>query len=293
MQVYYRDQPSVTGYQYVALRAPNDAWNGFYEDSVLPLFVNLVRQMLLFGDVDPDRVHLMGYSHGGYGAFFVGPKLADRFASVHASAAAPTDGTISPVTLRHTRFTFMIGEKDAAYGRLPRCRAFDEAVRKVQEKNPGEYPVALEYKEGFGHGGLPDRDKILAMDPFVRPAAPRRVTWELTDPVVGQFFWLAVEKPGKDQALDAAVEGNTVRVTTRTVGEFALGLDGRLVDPGRPVRIVVDGREVEVQAAPSLRTLCESLQERGDPALAYTCRVRLNGKGSAPWSGSGAGAPLQ
>ena len=87
MQRYYRDQPSVSGYLYLALRAPNDSWNGFYADYVPPLVVALIRQFLLFGDVDPDKVFLMGYSHGGYGAFFIGPKIPDRFAAVHASAA--------------------------------------------------------------------------------------------------------------------------------------------------------------------------------------------------------------
>ena len=55
MQIYYRDQPAVTGYQYLALRAPNDTWNGFYADYVPPLVVNLIRQFLLFGDVDPNK----------------------------------------------------------------------------------------------------------------------------------------------------------------------------------------------------------------------------------------------
>ncbi|MGH7222352.1 MAG: transglutaminase domain-containing protein, partial [Gemmataceae bacterium] len=107
MQRYYRDQPSVTGYQYLALRAPNDVWNGFYDDYVPPLVINLIRQFLLFGDIDSDKVYLIGYSHGGYGAFFIGPKIPDRFAAIHSSAAAPTDGTISPRSLRNTRFTFM------------------------------------------------------------------------------------------------------------------------------------------------------------------------------------------
>src|SRR5262249_50689164 len=109
MQKYYKDQDSVEGYQYLALRAPNDVWNGFYDNYVPPLIINLIRQFLLFGDVDADKVFLMGYSHGGYGAFFIGPKIPDRFAAVHCSAAAPTDGTISARNLRNTRFTFMIG----------------------------------------------------------------------------------------------------------------------------------------------------------------------------------------
>ena len=142
MQRYYKDHPEVTGYKYLALRAPNDTWNGFYDDYVPPLVINLIRQFALFGDVDPDQVFLIGYSHGGYGAFFIGPKIPDRFAAVHGSAAAPTDGTISPLNLRNTRFTFMVGEQDTAYGRRERCEKFDKEIEKLKEDNKGELPGA-------------------------------------------------------------------------------------------------------------------------------------------------------
>jgi hypothetical protein len=276
MQRYYRDQPSVTGYQYLALRAPNDVWNGFYDDYVPPLVINLDRQFLLFGDVNPDKVYLMGYSHGGYGAFFIGPKTPDRFAAVHASAAAPTDGTISPGTLRNTRFTFMVGEKDNAYGRRERCEKFNEAVKKLKEENKGDYPVEFELKAGFGHGGLPDRDKIKEMYPFNRNPVPRRLTWELTDPLLTHFYWLAVPQPGKGQRLDAAIDDAGVHVTTRGVKQFELALDSRLVPWGTPLRITVDGKEQTLTARPSFRTLCQTLAERGDPRLAFCWRVRLS-----------------
>jgi transglutaminase-like putative cysteine protease/predicted esterase len=277
MQRYYRDQPEAGGYQYVALRAPNDTWNGFYDDYVPPLVVNLIRQFLLFGDVDPDKVFLLGYSHGGYGAFFIGPKVPDRFAAVHSSAAAPTDGAISPKTLRHTRFTYMVGEQDNAYGRRQRCEAFNEAVQKLKERDREDYPVELELKKGYGHGGLPDRDKVREMYPFTRDPVPRHVTWELTDSVIDHFFWLAVSEPGKDEGLDVTLRDNEARITTRNVGRFDLDLDGRLVDFDRPLRVTVDGKEEVVKVAPRLLTLCQSLLERGDPELAFTCRVPLRG----------------
>jgi transglutaminase-like putative cysteine protease/predicted esterase len=275
MKIYYKDQPSVEGYQYLALRAPNNVWNGFYDDYVPPLIVNLIRQILLFGDVDPDKVFIMGYSHGGYGAFFIGPKIPDRFAAVHASAAAPTDGTISPKNLRSTRFTFMIGEKDNAYGRRERCEKFNKEVEQIKQANPGDYPVEMEFKEGYGHGGLPDRDKIKAMYPYTRNPVPRHVTWELTDSHIKQMFWLTVPHPAKGQGIDAKIAGNTTTITTHGVKEFDLGLDGRLVDFAKPLRVVLDGKTREVAIRPSFRTLCESLRERGDPEMAYTCRVRL------------------
>jgi hypothetical protein len=43
MQRYYRDHPEAGGYLYLALRAPNDTWNGFYDNYVYPLIDNLIR----------------------------------------------------------------------------------------------------------------------------------------------------------------------------------------------------------------------------------------------------------
>jgi predicted esterase len=272
MQIYYRDQASVTGYQYLALRAPNDAWNGFYADHITPLVVNLVRQFLLLGDVDPDKVFLMGYSHGGYGAFFIGPKVPDRFAAVHASAAAQTDGAVSPRTLRNTPFTFMVGEHDTTFGRRWRCEAFDREVCKLREGDPEGYPVKLQLVNGHGHVGLPDRDKIKDLYVHTRKPVPRRLVWDLTDSVVAHFFWLAVPLPRRGSVV-ATVEDNTVKLTTRNVEQVDLHLDSRLVRFNRPLRLVRDGKTQTVTVRASLLTLCRALLERGDPVLAWTCTV--------------------
>jgi predicted esterase len=276
MQEHYKDQPSATGYQYLALRAPNDTWNGFYDGYVPPLVISLIRQFVLFGDVNTDKVFLMGYSHGGYGAFYIGPKIPDRFAAIHSSAAAPSDGAISPKTLRNTRFTFMIGEMDTAYGRAARCQVFDEAIQKLKDRNKGDYPVTLEFMKGRGHTNLPDHDKIKDMAPHTRNPVPRRLTWELTDSVIRHFFWLSVSEAGSDRGIDAAIKGNAIEISTRNIKHFALELDSRLIALDQPLRISVDGKIQELKPVPQLLTLCRSLLERGDPALAFTCRIPLN-----------------
>lgn len=275
MQSYYHDQDSVSGYLYVAVRAPNDTWNGFYDNYVYPLVANLIDQFLLFADVDPDKVFIMGYSHGGYGAFAIGPKMPDRFAAIHASAAAPTDGETSAKTLRNTVFTYMIGEKDLAYGRLPRCQAFDKQIRELRGDRQDIYPVTMELIAGNGHTGLPDRDKIKSMYPAVRNPVPRELTWELTDPVIRDFFWLAVPQPGKQQEIDATCRNNRVTVTTKGIAAASVLLDGRLVDWRKLVVFEVNGRVESMRLGPSLRTLCETLSERGDPGLAFACKVKL------------------
>ena len=275
MQTYYHDHPEVGGYLYLALRAPNDTWNGFYDTYVYPLIANLIRQFLLFGDVDANKVFIMGYSHGGYGAFAIGPKTPDRFAAVHVSAAAPTDGETSARTLRNTPFTVMVGEKDLAYGRYERDQKFAATIRQLRGNRTDIYPVTVEIIAGNGHTGLPDRDKIKAMYPAVRNPVPAELDWELTDEVVRDFFWLHVPAPTKNQEIIAACHKNSLEISTKQVASFEVLLDSRLADLSRPMKVELNGKTSKHRLQPSVRTLCETLVETGDPNLAFAARLTL------------------
>lgn len=278
MQKYYRDQAGAGGYLYLALRAPNDTWNGFYDDAIGPLIETLVRQLLVNEDVDPDRVCILGYSHGGYGAFVIGTKVPHRFAAVHSSAAAPTDGETAGRNLRNTVFTYMVGINDRAYGRFDRCVAFDRLVRELRGERTDIYPVTFEPREGFGHTGLPDRDKILSLSGARRNAAPREISWDLTDSSLRSFFWLEVTHPGEGQSLDAVARENRIEVSTRGVGDYEVLLDERLVDFSRPITLAADGVVTTHTVRPSLSVLCSSLLERGDPRLSFTVSLKGSGR---------------
>jgi hypothetical protein len=67
--------------------------------------------------------------------------------------------------------------------------------------------------------------------------------------------------------------GNKAEITTTKIDEFALELDAQLVRYDQPLTIVHNGKSSEVKLQPSLRVLCETLVERGDPRLARSCRV--------------------
>ena len=276
MERYYRDHAEKGGYLYLALRAPTDEWNGFYTGYVYPLIAKLIRQFLIFEEVDSNKVFVMGYSHGGYGAFAIGPKMADRFAAIHSSAAAPTDGESSPKNLRNTPFTFMIGERDTAYGRLKRCIAFDKAVRELRGKREDVYPVRMFLKKGYGHGGLPDRDQIAGMYAAIRNPVPKSLIWEPTDTVVRRFAWLEIPKPAKKQLVEASCNDNRIEMKLTNVEALNLYLDERLVDFSKPVIVRVNGAQVVNRLlSPSISTLCRSLEERGDPELAFTVKGPL------------------
>lgn len=276
MQVYYRDHPEQGGYLYVALRAPNDEWNGFYADYVYPLIDELIRQFRLFGDIDADKVFIMGYSHGGYGAYAIGPKMPDRFAAIHASAAAATDGETTARTLRTTPFTAMVGERDTMYGRYERNLRFKEEIEKLRGGRTDIYPVSVTIIAGNGHTGLPDRDKIADLYWAKRNPAPREMDWLMTDGVVRDFFWLHVPQPGKRQEVLATCENNQLVITANeSVTNVSLFLDTRLVDFSKPVTLEINGSTTTLRLTPSLKVCCETTMRRADPAYVFSAELRL------------------
>lgn len=148
-------------------------------------------------------------------------------------------------------------------------------MQKLKDENKGEFPVEFEFKKGFAHGGLPDRDKIKEMYPYTRNCVPRHLTWELTDSVVKDFFWIYVPTPSAGENVNVKLEHNTATITTKGVKQFELCLDSRLVDLSKPLEVTLNGKKHEVKLHPSLLTLCQSIVRRGDPKLAYTCQVKL------------------
>ena len=129
----------------------------------------------------------------------------------------------------------------------------------------------MEYKAGYGHGGLPDRDKIKSMYPAVRDPVPAELTWEMTDGAVKDFFWLSCPQAYRGRGIDAACRKNKLVITTREIKDFSVLLDERLVDFSKPVTIELNGRKVSGRKLkPSLKTLVETLSRRGDIRLAAT-----------------------
>jgi pimeloyl-ACP methyl ester carboxylesterase len=261
---------------YLAIRAPNNTWNGFYDWYNLGLTDRLIREFTAGASVDPNKVYLIGYSHGGYGAFFIGARMPDRFAAIHASAAAPTGGNVTGKNLRNTPFTFMVGEHDLAYSRLSFCREFDKYVGALRGERHDIYPVVMEYKEGYQHSGLPDRDKIKDLYPAVRNPTPRELSWALTNKEVDSHNWLHIPEAVAGAEIDVTCRDNAVSIKTQKITEVHVLLDERLIEFGKPLAVDLNGHASTQSLAPSLRTLCETLAERGDPEYAFASRLILH-----------------
>src|SRR6185312_14379870 len=50
---------------YIAPRAPTNTWNLWHEAHIDDLFNRLIEDAIVLGEVDPNRVYIMGYSAGG------------------------------------------------------------------------------------------------------------------------------------------------------------------------------------------------------------------------------------
>ncbi|QEH33537.1 Transglutaminase-like superfamily protein [Aquisphaera giovannonii] len=272
---YYKEHPEAGGYVYLALRAPNDEWNGFYDDLIVPIVERLILQFVLFGEVDPDRVSILGASHGGYGAFVIGPKAPDRFSAIHASASAPTDGETMGENLRDTRFTFMVGSKDTAHGRADRCQAFARQ-REIWKEKWGGYEGGFEWKPDVGHS-VPDRDKVaeLLRAP-ARDAWPDRVVWVQSDDVIKRFYWLDSPEPADGTRIEAVVKHNAIEITSSRATPLFVWLDAPLVDLNKAVSVRLNGVAPRVLSpSPELETFCRGIEQRGDPHLAAPVRIEI------------------
>jgi hypothetical protein len=274
MQTYYRDHPEVGGYIYIALRAPNNTWNGFYTGYTYPLIQNLLRQFMLFADVDPNKKFIMGYSHGGYGAFAIGPKMPDYFAAIHSSASSLADGA-NPATLRNTVFTTMVGSKDTMYGRYKNIVNFQKEIQVLRGNRTDIYPVTVQIIANHPHSGLPDRDKIAEMYANVRNPIPSELTWRLSDNVIHDFFWLQTNVPKAGMNMNTSIQKNNI-VTQTNLTEASILLDSRLIDFKKPVVLELNGKKSTHKLKPSLRIFCQTMQERGDPELAFTTKMVLD-----------------
>lgn len=272
MQVYYKDHPEAGGYLYVALRAPNDNWDGFYDDGISPLVSRLITQLHLTEGVDTDRVHITGVSHGGYGAFVIGPKIPWRFASVHASAAAPTPGRTEAVNLRNTPFSLMVGVNDTAYGRHELCVKFEALMKELAAADPGAYPFQAWILPETGHF-VPDKDLVTELLPRVRQTAPETLVWKLTDARLQHFSWLEVEQPKAGAQLRAERSGNAVTLSGEGVSGVWLHLDTSWFDALEPVSVTVGDSEEEVWVEPDPEALARHLLAVGDPRLACDMAV--------------------
>jgi poly(3-hydroxybutyrate) depolymerase len=258
---------------YVAPRAPTNTWNLWHEGHIDRFFDRLIEDFILFEDVDPDKVYLMGYSAGGDGVYQLAPRMADRFAAASMMAGHPNE--TSPLGLRNLPFAIHMGEKDTAYNRNKTAETWKDLLADLQKKDPKGYNHFVKIHAGKGHWmDRQDAEALPWMKEYTRQRYPDKVVWKQDDIVGRRFYWLATDGEIPDRALTQVVrEGNKITVEESELNDLTLLLRDDFMDLEQQVTVRWKDQMVYAEKATrNIATIEESLQ-RGDPKGVYYAKV--------------------
>lgn len=268
---------------YVAPRAPTDSWDLWHQGHIDPMFGRLIQAMILAGDVNPDRVYILGYSAGGDGVFQLAPRMADRLAA--AAMMAGHCNETRPDGLRNLPFALHMGELDAAYNRNGIAREWKQLLADLAAKDPGGYPHIVEIHAGKGH--WMDRQDAAAlpwMAQFRRNLRPDRIVWLQDDVTHDRFYWLATARPKERARVVVRREGSTIYIEeAEDPAALRIRLDDAMLDLDRPVTVRMGDRTLFNGPAPrTIATLLRTLLEYGDPRAMFSAEIVLHDAPHAP-----------
>ena len=263
---------------YLAPRAPTDAWNMWHQEHVDPMFDRIIEDAILFENVNPNRVYLMGYSAGGDGVYQLAPRMADRFAAASMMAGHPNEA--SPLGLRNLPFAIHVGEKDAAFNRNSIAKEWETKLDELAKADPKGYTHHVEVHPGKPHWmDREDASAVPWMAAYTRDPLPYRIVWRQDDVIQHRFYWLAADgTPKAGDLLDITLDNNEFIVSPEsTVTSFWILLSDALL-PLDNQPITVKFKDTAIKLDPPIRTIshiCTSLQERFDPQACFTSRVQV------------------
>jgi poly(3-hydroxybutyrate) depolymerase len=262
---------------YIAPRAPNDAWNMWFQPHMDVFFALLIEDAVLFADVDVNRVYLMGYSAGGDGVFRLATRLADRWAAATMMAGHP--GDVAADNLRNLPFALYMGGKDAAYDRNKHAAEWKVKLAELHKNDPTGYIHDVVIYPEYGHW-MQRKDAVALpwMAKYERNTAPKKVVWH--QPHAGSLYWLAeaVVENGKERQarVKASITGQTVQLTSEHVEKITIRLRDDLLNLDQPI-IVKSGDKVifEGKVARTRACLEKTWKARLDAGLVFDGEVTV------------------
>jgi len=262
---------------YVAPRAPTNTWNLWHQGHIDRLFDRLIENMIVFEQVDPNRVYLLGYSAGGDGVYQLAPRMADRFAAAAMMAGHPNEA--SPLGLRNLPFTIHVGGNDGAYNRNQVARKWGKQLEELRQNDLDGYVHWTKIYQGKGHWlDRQDAKALPWMAQYTRNPLPTRIVWRQDDVTHSRFYWLAVPKGEQRKGVVVRVEREDqhIDVETTDLDRLIIRLNDQMVDLDRDVTVTCRERKrFEGQVDRTIGTIVRTIAERGDPASIFTAAITV------------------
>ncbi|MCH7729646.1 MAG: alpha/beta hydrolase [Planctomycetes bacterium] len=263
---------------YLVPRAPTNTWNLWHQGHIDRMFDRLIENLVVFEDINPNRVYVMGYSAGGDGVYQLAPRMADRWAGAAMMAGHPNE--TSPLGLRNVAFTLHVGGHDKDYDRNKVALQWQEKLGELRKADPAGYFHWAKIYANKGH--WLDREDAAAI-PWMakqsRNPIPERVVWKQDDVTHSRFYWLAVDKEnrrGRSEVF-ANRNGQQVDVKANGIDRLTLRFNDEMLDLDQPVTISSRGKQIfQGKLDRTIATLSVTLRERGDPQLVFSAHVSFD-----------------
>lgn len=263
---------------YLAPRAPTDHWNLWHEPHIDRLFARLIEDLIVFEDVDPDRVYIMGYSAGGDGVYQLAPRMADRFAAASMMAGHPNDA--SPLGLRNLPFAIHVGANDGGFKRNEVAAEWGKKLDDLQKADPTGYIHLTRLHANKAHWmDREDAEAVPWMSQYTRDSIPKRVVWKQASTTHDRFYWLAVPtdsaKPGNE--VIASYAAQDIAIESKDATHLIIHLNDRMLDLDKPVTIHWGADQVfQGHISRTIAMLSQSLNERGDPKDLFAAELEIH-----------------
>jgi poly(3-hydroxybutyrate) depolymerase len=215
-----------------------------------------------YWNIDPDRIHLYGYSMGGGGTYWIGSRYPHLFATLRPQAAGRIGVQLEnllhlPVYHVHSR-----DDSRAPYiaGAASVNRLDELGNSVVMDATSHEDHWIWNYEEGIQRA----RDWA---DRHRRVEVVRDIRYTALDEAARGAYWVAVNewgKEGRPAIIRARLgEDNGLYCSLDNVGCLRVDLADSPADQDRPLRVYVDGKPLLVLKSPLPETIYIRSGEEG------------------------------
>lgn len=270
-------------------------------------FDRIIRRAILFRDVDPDRIYMMGISEGAYGTEAMTPFWGDRFAGGCAMAGGAGGGERF-YNLRNTAFRSDNGDGDTMFKRIELAQQAHEYLDRLRLDDPEGYDHALVIQKGRGHGidYTPGPAWIATKTRNTRPTKVCWFNFALDGQRRTDFCWLSLAKaPERDTLITAELnrQERRIEVTARinppdvknespvynqstpppvadrvpyTGNMLTIHLDDGMLDLDQPITVSLNGEEVfNGRVERQVANMAEDIARLGDPGRVFPARLEI------------------
>lgn len=260
---------------YVAPRATTNTWDMWHLPQNDALLDSIISAAILFEDVNPNKVYLLGYSAGGDGVYQLAPRMADRWAAASMMAGHPGDA--SALNLRNIGFSIWVGALDSAYNRNDLGSKWGRLLDSLAIDDSKSYKHLCQIVPMKGHWmDRVDTAAISWMNQFVRNPLPEKIVWYQDNVLHKQFYWLSTKNPRKGDLVRIQRKGNHFVIKECTADELTISLNDNLIDYELPVVISYLGKTIyNKKVKRTILSIYKSVTQRFDPSLVFDGEINI------------------